>query len=116
MPRLRRIDCAAPGIGRRRRGKGFEYFDEETAKRITNEEVLQRIRALAIPPAWTDVWICADALGHIQATGVDARGRKQYRYHDLWRERRDRQKFEAMVEFGRTLPKLRERVSKDLRR
>jgi DNA topoisomerase I len=115
MPRLRRTDCGDIGITRRRRGRGFEYRDE-SGERIDDPDVLERIRGLAIPPGWEDVWICADPLGHIQATGQDARGRKQYRYHDLWRERRDRQKFEAMVEFGRTLPKLRERVSKDLRR
>ena len=78
--------------------------------------MVERIRALAIPPAWEDVWICADPLGHIQATGMDARGRKQYRYHDLWRERRDRQKFDAMLDFGRALPKLRDRVERDLRK
>jgi DNA topoisomerase IB len=116
MPRLRRVDCAAPGIRRRGRGRGFEYLDESTGERIEDEEILERIRALAIPPAWKDVWICADPLGHIQATGADARGRKQYRYHDLWRERRDRQKFDAMLEFGRSLPELRERVERDLRR
>jgi DNA topoisomerase I len=93
MGRLRRVDCAAPGIARRRRGRGFEYLDE-SGKRITDEETLERIRSLAIPPGWEDVWICSDPLGHIQATGVDARGRKQYRYHDRWRERRDREKFE----------------------
>jgi DNA topoisomerase-1 len=116
MPRLRRVDCAIPAISRRRRGKGFEYLDESTGERIEDEDVIQRIKALAIPPAWEDVWICADPLGHIQATGVDARGRKQYRYHDRWRERRDRQKFDAMVEFARSLPKLREQVESDLRR
>ncbi|MFL5907274.1 MAG: DNA topoisomerase IB [Solirubrobacterales bacterium] len=115
MPRLRRIDCAVAGITRRRRGKGFEYLDEEDG-RIDDEDVLERIRALAIPPAWEDVWICADPLGHIQATGIDARGRKQYRYHDLWRERRDRQKFEAMLEFARSLPQLRGQVERDLRK
>jgi len=78
--------------------------------------VVERIRALAIPPGWEDVWICVDPLGHIQATGMDARGRKQYRYHDLWRERRDRQKFDAMLDFGRALPKLRDRVERDLRK
>jgi DNA topoisomerase-1 len=116
MPRLRRVDCAIPAISRRRRGKGFEYRDEATGERIEDEDVIQRIKALAIPPAWEEVWICADPLGHIQATGVDARGRKQYRYHDRWRERRDRQKFDAMVEFARSLPKLREQVESDLRR
>jgi len=116
MPRLRRVDCAAAGITRRRRGKGFEFTDETTGERIGDEDVVQRIKTLAIPPAWEDVWICADPLGHIQATGVDAKGRKQYRYHDLWRERRDRQKFEAMLEFGHSLPLLREKVIRDLRK
>jgi DNA topoisomerase I len=115
MPRLRRTDCATPGITRRRRGKGFEYVDGD-GERITDEDVLERIRALAIPPGWEDVWICADPLGHIQATGSDARARKQYRYHDLWRERRDRQKFESMLEFARALPKLRSQVERDLRK
>jgi len=116
MSRLRRVDCAAPGITRRARGRGFEYLDEATGERIEDEDVVQRIKALAIPPAWEEVWICADPLGHIQATGTDAKGRKQYRYHDRWRERRDRQKFDAMVEFARSLPKLREQVESDLRR
>jgi len=115
MARLRRVDCAVPGITRRRRGRGFEYVNED-GSRIEDPEVIERIRSLAIPPAWEDVWICADPLGHIQATGVDARGRKQYRYHDLWRERRDRKKFEQMVEFARALPKLRDRVERDLRK
>src|SRR3954453_5895307 len=115
MPRLRRIDCATPGIPRRRRGRGFEYLDEE-GDRIDDEEVLERIRALAIPPGWKEVWICADPYGHIQATGLDVRGRKQYRYHDLWQERRSRQKFDSMVEFAHTLPKLREQVERDLRK
>jgi DNA topoisomerase-1 len=115
MGRLRRVDCGAPGITRRRRGRGFEYLDEG-GERIGNEDVLGRIRSLAIPPAWEDVWICADPLGHIQATGVDDRGRKQYRYHDRWRERRDRLKFERMLKFAHSLPGLRERVERDLRR
>jgi DNA topoisomerase IB len=115
MSRLRRVDCATPGITRRRRGRGFEYLDED-GERIDDADVLERIRALAIPPAWEEVWICADPFGHIQATGIDARKRKQYRYHDRWRERRDREKFDAMVEFAGSLPKLRRRVEKDLRR
>src|SRR5215207_8125063 len=115
MGRLRRSDCAVPGITRRRRGRGFEYVDEY-GERITDEDVLERILALAIPPGWEDVWICADPLGHIQATGMDARRRKQYRYHDHWRERRDREKFELMVKFARALPGLRERVERDLRK
>jgi DNA topoisomerase-1 len=115
MPRLRRIDCAAPGIARRKRGRGFEYVDEN-GERIADRDTIERIGALTIPPGWEDVWICSDPLGHIQATGMDVRGRKQYRYHDLWRQRRDRQKFDSMTEFARSLPKLRERVERDLRR
>ncbi len=116
MSRLRRVDCASPGITRRRRGKGFEYLDESTGERIEDEDVVQRIKTLAIPPAWEEVWVCADPMGHIQATGVDARGRKQYRYHDRWRERRDRRKFEDMLDFARALPELRDQVQHDLRR
>jgi DNA topoisomerase-1 len=110
---MRRVDCSGPGIRRRRRGKGFEYLDDE-GNRITEPSVIDRIRELAIPPAWEDVWICPYPLGHIQATGTDAAGRKQYRYHDLWRERRDRQKFEEMTSFARALPRLRRRVARDL--
>lgn len=83
---------------------------------MTNPEVVERIRALAIPPAWRDVWICPYPMGHIQATGIDAAGRKQYRYHDLWRERRDREKFDEMIDFARALPRLRRRAAKDLKR
>jgi DNA topoisomerase-1 len=115
LPRLRHVDCADPGIARRRQGRGFAYVDEN-GERIEDEETIGRIRELAIPPAWKDVWICSDPLGHIQATGVDARGRKQYRYHDSWRERRDREKFDSMVEFARGLPRLRKRVERDLRK
>jgi DNA topoisomerase-1 len=113
MARLKQVDCSGPGIRRRRRGKGFEYVDE-AGRRVSEPSVLERIRALAIPPAWEEVWICPDPMGHIQATGMDAAGRKQYRYHDRWRERRDQEKFESMVRFARALPKLRERVAKDL--
>jgi DNA topoisomerase I len=115
MARLRRVDCSGPGIRRRRRGKGFEYLDEE-GRRITEPSMIERIRELAIPPAWEGVWICPYPMGHIQATGSDAAGRKQYRYHDLWRERRDREKFEEMTDFARALPRLRRRVTKDLKR
>jgi|SRR5436190_1162611 DNA topoisomerase I len=115
MPRLRRADCSSPGIRRRRRGRGFEYLDSDD-NRITEPSVLERIRELRIPPAWEDVWICPYPFGHIQATGVDSAGRKQYRYHDLWRERRDREKFNSMVEFAEVLPRLRRRVAKDLKR
>ena len=110
---MRRVDCSGTGIGRRRRGKGFEYLDAD-GRRIAEPSVLKRIRELAIPPAWTDVWICPYPNGHIQATGIDAAGRKQYRYHDRWRERRDAEKFESMIRFARALPKLRRRVAKDL--
>ncbi len=115
MPRLRRSDCAAPGITRRGRGRGFEYLDPD-GERIDDPETLERIADLAVPPAWRDVWICLDPLGHLQATGIDDAGRKQYRYHDQWRARRDREKFGSMVEFGHDLPKLRRRVRRDLRR
>ncbi|HEX3517978.1 MAG TPA: hypothetical protein VHT29_02980, partial [Solirubrobacteraceae bacterium] len=99
LPRLRRSSCAAPGIARRGRGRGFEYRDPAGA-RIDDPEVLQRIAELAIPPAWRDVWICMDPLGHLQATGKDAAGRKQYLYHERWRTHRDRQKFDSMIAFG----------------
>ncbi len=113
MARLKRVDCSGPGIRRRRRGKGFEYLDSD-GRRVAEPSVVERIRELAIPPAWEDVWICPYPMGHIQATGTDARGRKQYRYHDRWRERRDREKFESMEDFARALPGLRERVTADL--
>jgi DNA topoisomerase-1 len=114
MPRLRRSDCAAPGITRRRRGRGFEYRGADGAA-IDDPEVMARIAELSIPPAWREVWICMDPLGHLQATGIDAAGRKQYLYHDRWRAHRDRLKFDSMSSFGRSLPKLRRRVAKDLR-
>jgi DNA topoisomerase-1 len=111
--RLRRADCAAAGIHRRRRGRGFAFEDAQ-GRRVEDEETLGRIRDLVVPPAWEDVWICADPLGHIQATGVDAAGRKQYRYHDRWELRRAARKYEEMREFARQLPNLRRAVSRDL--
>lgn len=114
MARTRRVDCSGPGIARLRRGRGFSYVGAD-GERIEDDATVDRIRALAIPPAWTEVWICSDPLGHIQATGVDAAGRKQYRYHDGWRRRRDAAKFDAMVAFARALPALRRRVRDDLR-
>ena len=114
MARLRRTDCSGPGIRRVRRGRGFSYHEEDGTT-IRDADSLERIRALAIPPAWSDVWICPDPGGHIQATGVDAAGRKQYLYHRRWRERRDAQKFDEMLEFARALPSLRRRVKADLR-
>jgi DNA topoisomerase IB len=114
MPRLRRSNCGDPGITRRRRGKGFEYVDQE-GKRITDAEVLERIAELVIPPAWENVWVCPYPMGHIQATGVDAAGRKQYLYHPRWRELQDQKKFNSMIEFARALPAMRERVEHDLK-
>ena len=100
---------------RRRCGRGFQYFDE-SGKRISSASELERIRALAIPPAWEDVWICPHENGHLQATGIDSAGRKQYLYHPRWRERRDQQKFDEMIDFARSLPRLRKRVTSDLRK
>lgn len=111
--RLRRVDCSTPGIRRVRRGRGFGYVDQD-GETVQDPEMRGRIRELAIPPAWTEVWICPDERGHIQATGYDDANRKQYLYHEAWREHRDRRKFEHMVEFGASLPALRERVETDL--
>jgi len=113
VSRLRRSDCASPGIARRRRGRGFEYLDAES-HRLEDGATLDRIRALSLPPAWTDVWICSDPNGHLQAVGTDAAGRRQYRYHDRWRERRDQEKFDQMLDFARVLPRLRRRAAADL--
>jgi DNA topoisomerase IB len=111
VPRLRHVDCAEPGFARRRRGRGFTYFDER-GNTLRDPVELERIRLLAIPPAWTDVWICRLANGHLQAVGVDSAGRRQYLYHAAWRERRDRQKFDEMLDFARALPKLRRRSAR----
>jgi DNA topoisomerase-1 len=112
--RLRRSDCSGPGLRRIRRGRGFSYVDDR-GRRIESAEALARIRELAIPPAWEDVWVCADPLGHLQATGIDAAGRRQYLYHPRWREHRDRKKFERMIEFAELLPALRRRLARRLR-
>lgn len=111
--RLRRSDCSGPGIGRRRRGGGFSYLDPEGGP-VTDEDTLERIRALAIPPAWREVWVCEDPYGHIQATGLDEAGRKQYLYHERWQLRAAQRKFESMREFAAELPRLRRAVKKDL--
>jgi DNA topoisomerase-1 len=111
---LRYVTDAVPGITRRRAGKGFSYRGPGDEP-IKDRDEIERIKALAIPPAWTDVWICPRANGHIQATGRDARGRKQYRYHPRWREVRDENKYGRLIAFGRRLPAIRERVDTDLR-
>lgn len=102
----RKVDCSKPGISRQRRGKGFVYL--QGGKRVEDAYVIARIRALGIPPAWKDVWICDDERGHIQAIGTDAAGRKQYLYHQKWSERRAQQKFDKMVRFAESLPAVRE--------
>ncbi|WP_438480320.1 DNA topoisomerase IB [Oleiharenicola lentus] len=112
---LRYVSDGAPGIKRERVGANFRYRTADGGLVRRGEEVA-RLRRLGIPPAWTDVWICNHANGHIQATGRDARGRKQYRYHPDWRETRDATKFERMIAFGRALPKIRRRVNRDLRK
>ena len=115
VPGLVRSDPRSPGITRARTGDGFSYRDPSGAD-ITDPATLLRIRALALPPAWTAVWISPDPLGHIQATGVDSRGRTQYRYHQLWREQRDVQKFAHMLRFADALPALRATTLHDLSR
>lgn len=107
------VDCNGPGIRRRRAGRGFTYLDED-GQRVADDEVVERIRSLAIPPAWEDVWICTDPTGHIQATGTDAKGRRQYRYHDEWRAERDREKHDRILRFAKRLPELRAQVTADL--
>src|SRR6266446_10085827 len=111
---LRYVTDGLPGIRRQRAGTGWAFYWPD-GERIADRMERRRISALAIPPAWTDVWICPDADGHIQATARDARGRKQYRYHPQYREARDRSKFRRMLEFSEVLPRLRERIEKDLR-
>jgi DNA topoisomerase-1 len=112
--RLRRSRPGRGGIRRTRSGAGFRYTDP-TGQTVQDAEVKERISALAIPPAWTDVWISADPLGHIQATGTDAAGRTQYRYHEAWRERRDKTKFNRALELAAVLPRARGAVTRDLR-
>ena len=110
---LRYVTDDEPGIRRVKRGKGFSFVDPQ-GRAVKDEKTLERIRKLAIPPAWTDVWICPRPNGHLQATGRDARGRKQYRYHADWREVRDETKFGRMIAFGESLPKIRERIEQDM--
>ncbi len=111
---LRYVSDEKPGYTRKSRGEKFVYFDTE-GKEIRDETRILRLNRLAIPPAYTDVWICPSANGHLQATGRDARGRKQYRYHERWREERDENKYEKMVIFAQALPKIRRRINKDLK-
>lgn len=111
---LRYSSDTEPGIARRRAGSGFFYVMPH-GRRVTDEATLARTRKLAIPPAYRDVWICRDGRGHLQATGIDARGRKQYRYHQSWRTVRDAHKFERMMQFGRALPRIHRRIARDLK-
>jgi DNA topoisomerase IB len=113
MPRLRRSNLSGPGITRRRCGRGFCY-QWTTGDRVSDRDNLERITALVIPPAWTNVWICPWPIGHIQAVGTDAAGRRQYRYHDDWRKGRDKEKFQRALAFGAALPQLRRAVRADL--
>ena len=112
---LRYTTDAKPGIRRTRHGGNFRYFNAE-GRRVTSTEELARIRSLVIPPAWEEVWICPDPRGHLQATGRDARGRKQYRYHPKWREIRDETKYDRMIGFAQALPEIRERTDRDLKK
>jgi DNA topoisomerase I len=114
MTRLRRVRQSSPGYSRRRHGRGFVYFDERGEP--IRDERLERLRGLAIPPAWTDVWICSHERGHLQATGTDDAGRRQYLYHPEWRRQRDREKFERIESFAEALGPLRARIDADLRR
>ncbi|WP_345613600.1 DNA topoisomerase IB [Pseudonocardia adelaidensis] len=110
---LVRVDPAAPGFSRRRRGRGWSFYDCDGAP-ITDPEEIARIKSLAIPPAWQEVWICPDREGHIQAVGVDAAGRRQYRYHEEWRRRRDREKYERVLTLGSSLPDVRQELVRRL--
>lgn len=115
MPRLRRSDASGPGLRRVRAGRGFAYRGLDGAP-LRDPELRARIERLAIPPAWTDVWIAPHANGHVQATGIDAAGRRQYIYHPTWREQKDRIKFDRVLALAETLPSARRGVTIDLRR
>ena len=112
---LRHSSDAEPGITRKRIGRYWAYFDPE-GNRITDRNEIDRLNAIGLPPAYTNAWFCTDPDGHLQATGIDARGRKQYRYHPDFREKRDSAKYEGLLEFGKALPRLRRRVEQDLKR
>jgi DNA topoisomerase-1 len=112
---LRHSSDSEPGITRRRQGRYWAYFDAG-GKRVTDRDEINRLNAIGLPPAYTDAWFCADPDGHLQATGIDARGRKQYRYHAGYRARRENAKYEGLLEFGKALPRLRRHVERDLKR
>jgi DNA topoisomerase-1 len=112
---LRHSSDTEPGISRKRMGTYWAYFDAD-GNRVTDRDEIDRLNAVGLPPAYTDAWFCADANGHLQATGIDARGRKQYRYHAKFREKRESAKYEGLLDFGKALPKLRLRVERDLKR
>ena len=112
---LRYVLDDEPGYTRKRKGKGFAYYSL-SGNHLKGEQLIRRFEGLVIPPMWDDVWICKDANGHIQATGFDAKGRKQYIYHEKWREVRDRAKFDSLIPFGEALPELRASLEKDLKR
>jgi DNA topoisomerase I len=111
---LRHSSDAEPGFTRKRMGRYWAYFDG--GERVTDRETIDRLNSVGLPPAYTDAWFCKDANGHLQATGIDARGRKQYRYHPDFRAKRETAKFEGLLEFGKALPRLRRRVEQDLKR
>ncbi len=110
---LRHSSDAEPGYTRKRQGRYWAYFDND--KRVTDRDTIDRLNSIALPPAYEDAWFCKDANGHLQATGIDARGRKQYRYHADYRAKRDTAKYEGLLEFGKALPKLRRHVERDLK-
>jgi len=112
---LRYVSDSSPGYRRKRAGTSFSYYDTE-GKRITDAAVIRRIKSIGIPSAYESVWICPSCNGHIQATGLDARGRKQYRYHLKWRELREQNKYEHIMQFAAALPELRARVASDMKR
>lgn len=112
---LRYVSCSSPGLLRKKRGAGFAYIDSD-GRPVRDKAVLQRIQSLVLPPAWRQVWICPLEQGHLQATGIDARGRRQYRYHPQYRSIRNLTKFHSMLDFAKALPGIREHVERDLRR
>ena len=112
---LRHSNDSEPGYSRQKKGRAWAYYDEH-GERLTDRDEIERLNALALPPAYVDAWFCKDPNGHIQATGKDARGRKQYRYHADYRSRQDASKYDGCAEFGEALPKIRRRVESDLKR